>query len=323
MRYLVLSVLVLLLTGCNAQNNAQNKVKNDSQEVRVLNGFEIIDPTVLIGEIYEGTPNRDNIPAISNPEYVTAANADFMNPSDEVIGISINQDVKAYPIKILTWHEIVNDVVGGKPVVISYCPLCNSAYVFSREINDSLLTFGVSGLLYNSNVVMYDHQTESLWSQVKAEAISGKMKGAELPQVAATSTTWEGWLSQHPDTEVLSTNTGYNRDYNRSPYGDYTGSKEIMFPVQETSDRYHPKTLVAGIEIDGAYKAYPFPELRKAASDTVKDTYKGQELSIRFDEKANSVTVKQENGEKVIVNQMYWFAWYAFHPETAVFEANK
>lgn len=317
MNYLIISLsLILLLTNCNAQN----EVNTSTQEVRLLNGFKIENPTVPIDEIYQGTPQRDNIPAIQNPKYVAAANADFMQPSDNVIGININNDIKAYSIKILTWHEIVNDIVGGKPVVISYCPLCNSVYVFSRQIGDSTFTFGVSGLLYNSNVVMYDHQTKSLWSQVKAEAISGAMTGAEMPQIAATATTWQDWILQHPNTEVLSKDTGYERDYDRSPYGDYVASREIMFPVQQTSDRYHPKTLVAGIEIEGAYKAYPFPELKKARSYPIKDEFKGEKLRIRFDEKANKVTITRGDGTEVLVNQMYWFAWYAFHPETAVFE---
>lgn len=144
-----------------------------------------------------------------------------MSPGDKVIGLKINNDVKAYPIKIMTWHEVVNDVIGGKPVVISYCPLCHSAYIFSREIKGKTLTFAVSGLLYNSNVVMYDRQTETLWSQVKSEAIAGEMKGTKLPQVDATSTTWEDWISEHTDTEVLSTNTGYDRNYEQSPYGGF------------------------------------------------------------------------------------------------------
>ena len=317
MRSYVCWLIILLLMGCNTQNSS---IKQSPQEVRLMNGFEIKDPTVPIQEIYEGTPNRDNIPAISNPKFVTASEAGFMSPDDPVIGVKINQEFRAYPIKILTWHELVNDEVGGKPIVVSYCPLCHSAYVFSRQIKDKTYTFGVSGLLFNSNVIMYDHQTESLWSQVMAEAISGYLKGTELPQVAATATTWQGWLAKHPGSKVLSTDTGYRRDYSRSPYGDYAISRDLMFPVQVTSDRYHPKALVAGIEVNGKYKAYPFPELKKSKSETIKDTFEGQELTIRYDDKGQSVQITKADGDEVAVNQLYWFAWYAFHPETAVFE---
>ncbi len=315
MRFLILISFVFSFAACKGQTEG----KLASSDSRVINGFEIVDPTVPINEIYQGTPTRDAIPSIDDPKYLKAENADFMNPQDKIIGLKINNDIKAFPIKILTWHEIVNDVVGGMKVVISYCPLCDSAYVFEREINGKTYTFGVSGLLYNSNVVMYDHQTETLWSQVKSEAISGELKGTKLPQVDATSTTWGDWVAKHPSTEVLSKETGHNRNYEESPYGTYSEDRDIMFPVDNTSDRYHPKDFVAGIEIDGNFKAYPFPELRKAGTDELSDQFMGKDLTIHFNEQAEQVTIEAKDGTTVPVNRMYWFAWYAFHPNTEVF----
>ena len=304
-------VQLIIVTACRSE--AQQKM---------LNGFRIDNPTVPIEEIRVGNPKRDGIPAIDNPKFLSVQNAGFMSADEQVIGVEINGEAKAYPLKILTWHEIVNDSLGGEPIVVSYCPLCRSAYVFDRKVKGQVLTFGVSGLLYNSNVIMYDRQTESLWSQVATEAIDGELRGAELQQVAtATSTTWEQWQSQHPDTRVLSRNTGYRRNYERSPYGDYDSSRDIMFPVTERSDRFHPKTLVAGVEVDGNFKAYPLPELKQVKGSRLQDEFAGKKLIVRWNTESQSVQVSDIQGRTIPVNVLYWFAWYAFHPETEVFEA--
>lgn len=306
--------LLLLLLANACQGEAQQKV---------LNGFTIGNPTVPAEEIRVGNPRRDGIPAIDRPQFVTADEAGFMSPDDPVIGVEIMGEAKAYPLKILTWHEIVNDSLGRLPVVITYCPLCRSAYVFERQVDGQVLDFGVSGLLYNSNVIMYDRQTESLWSQMAEEAIDGPMRGSKLRQMAAaTSISWERWQSLHPDTQVLSKNTGYRRNYERSPYGDYADSQDVMFPMTATSDRYHPKTLVAGIEVGGDYKAYPLPELEQLANSRLEDEFSGKKLTLRYDKAAQAVQVTDAQENPIPVNVLYWFAWYAFHPDTEVFSAD-
>jgi len=307
------TALLFLLSACllSCQSEAQQKV---------LNGFRIQKPTVPAEEIRVGNPRRDGIPAIDRAQFITAEEVDFLSPDDPVIGVEINGEAKAYPLKILTWHEIVNDSLGGRAVVITYCPLCRSAYVFDRQVGEQVLDFGVSGLLYNSNVIMYDRQTESLWSQMAEEAIDGQMREARLRQIAAaTSTSWQQWLSQHPDTQVLSKNTGYRRNYERSPYGDYAQSRDIMFPMTAASDRFNPKTLVAGIEVNGRFKAYPLPELEKAGENPMQDEFAGKILIVRFDEEARSVRVTDRRSNPIPTNVLYWFAWYAFHPDTEVF----
>ena len=297
----------LIVTSCSSQK-------------KVLNGFEIEEPTVPADEILVGNPARDGIPAIDDPQYIESTKAGYLSADDKVIGVHFNGVARAYPLKILTWHELVNADVGGQSVVISYCPLCHSAYVFSREIKGQKLTFGVSGLLYNNNVIMFDRQTESLWSQMETEAINGPMKGTELEQLPASSTTWSDWRSRHPETKVLSKDTGYNRNYERSPYGNYSENREIMFPVTDSSDRFHPKALIAGVEIDGSFKAYPLSELKKSEKSVLHDTFKGKKLTIRYDKAAGAVRVTDEQGNVIPSNTLYWFAWYAFHPETAVYE---
>jgi len=305
--------LIFISFSCTGQNSSEN-----TGEVMIVNGFEIEEPTVPIDEIRVGTATRDAIPSIDDPDFISASDADFMSSDDKVIGLKINEEVRAYPMKILTWHEIVNDRVEGKPVVISYCPLCRSAYVFSRLIDVEPFNFAVSGLLYNSNVVMYDRDTESLWSQIKGEAINGPKKGTELEVIDATSTTWEDWTKEHPTTRVLSKKTGYDRNYERSPYGDYSENRDLMFPVGETSERFHPKALIGGIEINGKHKAYPIPVLEKMDKTTFSDRFQEVTLKINFDPLAKEVEITTSEGEKINVSHLYWFAWYAFHPETEV-----
>lgn len=148
---------------------------------------------------------RDAIQAITSPAFDSVDEAQpYMRSDEQVIGLALNGDVRAYPINILSRHEIVNDVVGGEPVAITWCPLCYSALVFSRRVNGRELTFGVSGKLYENNLIMYDHQTESLWSQLLGQAVAGSLRGARLALKTASQTTWENWRVEHPDSLVLS-----------------------------------------------------------------------------------------------------------------------
>lgn len=147
-----------------------------------LNGFNLDRLTVPAEQILSGGPGRDGIPAILNPHFIDASKAKFLKGHDTVLGLIMNGKSRAYPIKILNWHEVVNDSIDGRKFVISYCPLCGSGMAFLSRSDKQTLTFGVSGLLYNSDVLMYDHQTESLWSQIRGKAISGTAAGTSLKQ---------------------------------------------------------------------------------------------------------------------------------------------
>jgi hypothetical protein len=287
------------------------------------NGFDLNDASVPAREIRSGGPPRDGIPALNKPEFIQANDARFLNEDDRVIGIVINGVTRAYPIKILNWHEIVNDKADDRHFVVTYCPLCGTGMVFASNVQGSALVFGVSGLLYNSDVLLFDRNTESLWSQIKAEAISGELRGARLPQLEALHTTWSDWLHRHPDTQVLSTETGYRRNYDRSPYGGYERSPRLYFQVaNKAPDDFHRKALVLGVEVDGVYKAYPFEELIASGRSTVDDVIKDRSVTIHWNQAAQSAyaTTGEEN-EVLPTVVAYWFAWYAFHPETVVFKA--
>lgn len=284
------------------------------------NAFNLEGSLVPADQIFRGGPGKDGIPAIDTPEFVAADKSDFIDDKSVILGIHYKGVTKAYPINILNWHEIVNDQFNGEPVVITFCPLCGSGMAFLSHTNGKALTFGVSGLLYNSDVLLYDRQTQSLWSQLKSQAISGAHKGRYLVGLPVLHTTWQDWKSKYPDTLILSTETGFDRDYSNSPYADYLKSPQTMFPLSSVSRRYHPKEEVMGLELDGQFKAYPFIELEKSPAEFM-DTVNGHALTVRYDKQHRSAVVFDQQGKQLVSVRTFWFAWYAFHPATQVYVA--
>jgi hypothetical protein len=284
------------------------------------NGFDLGEALVPVEEIRHGGPPRDGIPAIDRPRFVDAGEADFLAPQDRVLGIVRNDVAKAYAVRILDYHEIVNDRVGGEPITVTYCPLCGTGMAFLAEREGRPVSFGVSGLLYNSDMLLYDRETESLWSQIMARAISGPLRGTELTSVPISHTTWADWQARHPETQVLSTDTGHRRDYSRSPYPGYESSEQIYFPVSHRSRRYHPKERVIGLELNGESKAYPFAELARTGQ-AIEDRLGGQPIRIEFDAEHRTGRVLAADGSEIPSVIGFWFAWIAFHPESAIYTA--
>lgn len=286
-----------------------------------MNGFDLGNAQIPIAAIERGGPPRDGIPALDAPRFTAVAQTHWLKPQDRVLGIHHNGVARAYPVAILNWHEIVNDRIGGKPVAVTYCPLCGSGVAFSAHLEERDLHFGVSGLLYNSDVLLYDRETESLWSQILGKAISGKLAGAALERIPLLHTTWQDWRDRFPQGEVLSTETGFRRDYSRNPYQGYEGSRRIWFSVSGQDERLHPKAWVIGVEIEGAFKAYPFDELALTNGE-VSDTLGGEAITLHYDSAHRSAWVTDAQGKTIAAVTAYWFAWQAFHPDTALFTAN-
>lgn len=286
------------------------------------NGFQLDGASVPVAEIRSGGPPRDGIPSIDEPKFLIATEANYLADDDRVLGVEIGGIARAYPIKILNWHEIVNDVISMQPFVVTYCPLCGSGMVFASAMESTRLIFGVSGLLYNSDMLLYDRNTESLWSQILAKAVSGKLQGMRLLQLPAVHTTWGNWRENHPASTVLSPDTGFRRDYDRSPYGDYEQSRRLYFSVSRKSPRtYHPKALVLGVERNGVFKAYPFDELNRLGVSSFDDLIGEQSVTVHWDTSSQSAFATDASGEVLPSTLLYWFAWYAFHPDTLVFKA--
>ncbi len=285
------------------------------------NGFDLDDALIPVKEIYPGGPPRDGIPAIIQPVFETASKAKWPDDDDRVLAVNIGGQPKAYPIAILNWHEVVNDKTGDEHFVISYCPLCGTGMVFAADIADSFLQFGVSGLLYNSDVLLYDRNSESLWSQLLGKAISGKLKGYSLLQLPAVHTSWGAWRKQHPDTLVLSRETGYRRNYSQSPYEGYERTRRLYFDVSHKAPRdIHPKSRVLGVSLNDVDKAYPLASLSKSGLRRFKDQIAGQTYLITWDEASATAQIFDEDGRLVPSVSAFWFAWYTFHPDTLVYQ---
>jgi hypothetical protein len=294
-------------------------LSNRSFSLSSDNGFDLTDPLVPRNEIYHGGPPRDGIASIDHPKFIKANTASFLKDNDRILGLSFNGINRAYPIKILNYHEIVNDKIKGQTIVISYCPLCGSGMAFKPEQSNSDNSFGVSGLLYNNDMLLYDRETQSLWTQISATAISGKLKGNKLTTLLLSNTSWSQWYQQHPDTEVLSTQTGYSRNYNSHPYGDYDSNRAIYFPVKNSTARFHPKQRVIGLTQGKYSKAWPLSELDKQGKAHFTDQFAGQSIIIKYDAENQSVIILDKQGIALPAINLFWFAWYAFHPKTEVF----
>ncbi len=286
------------------------------------NGFDLSNSILPANEIRHGGPPRDGIPALSDPEMLPNEAVDYIQPRDRIVGIEIDGQARAYPIDILNWHEIVNDSIGDSRFAITYCPLCGTAVAFDAEIDGEATDFGVSGLLYNSDVLLYDRATETLWSQIMTRAIAGPRVGQSLTKLPISHTTWQDWLARHPETLVLSRNTGHSRNYDRNPYAGYEKSRTLYFEVNnEAPDNYHPKEIVVGLGVDGVYKAYPFVELDRQGKASFSDEVNGKTFKFDWDSDHRSVRITDTDGREVAAIQGFWFAWFAFHPDTGVFKA--
>jgi hypothetical protein len=205
-------------------------------------------PIVNPRDIISGGPPPDGIPALDRPTFVRASDAKFLKSREPVLAIQIGDDARAYPIEIMTWHEIANDTVAGIPVAVSYCPLCNSAIAYDRRLDQRVLDFGTSGKLYHSALVMYDRQTASLWSHFTGQAIAGILTGTLLQTIPVALVSWRDWRRAHPNGLVLSRDTGFDRPYGQNPYPGYDDVNTPPFLFNgEVDGRFAAKERVTGV----------------------------------------------------------------------------
>ncbi|MQA85755.1 MAG: DUF3179 domain-containing protein [Streptosporangiales bacterium] len=205
-------------------------------------------PLVNVDRLISGGPPPDGIPAIDRPRFVRAGQAGWLADREPVLAFNLGSERRAYPVQILVWHEVVNDTVGGVPVAVTYCPLCNSALAFDRRAAGRVLDFGVSGLLYNSDLVMFDRQTQSLWPQIEGRAVAGTLTGTRLRGYPVAMVPWKEWRAANPNGWVLSRDTGHEREYGSNPYVSYDEPTEAPFLFDGEPDRrLPPKTHVVGL----------------------------------------------------------------------------
>lgn len=273
----------------------------------------IVDPAKLVPGA-----SKDGIPSIDDPKFVSVEEADGYIQDNELVLAIIYKGVKrVYPLQIMVFHEIVNEIIVNDPILITYCPLCGSGIAFERRIDGEEVEFGVSGKLYNSNLVMYDRKTNSYWTQVDGLAIIGELSGTKLKLLPIDTVTWRDWKKEHPESEVLSQETGYLRPYGKDPYGSYYQDSFVWFPVENRDDRIHPKTAVFGLEVEGVFKAYKEKDLEELR--TIEDSVAETRIRLERDDAGSLHITNLETRAQIVAQRTFWFAWYAFHPDTQVY----
>lgn len=322
-----------------------------------VNTTEWLIPT---DEVRDGGPGKDGIPSIDSPGFDDIASTDYMDSDDLIIGFKVGEEVRAYTHPVLDWHEIVNDRIGDVNIALTYCPLTGTAIGWDRKINGFVTTFGVSGLLYNSNLIPYDRNTNSNWSQIRLDCVNGALAGREIELFQVVETTWETWQAMYPDSKILTTFTGFSRQYGTYPYGNYRTSEDLIFPVSRTDNRLHPKERVLGLIVEGKVKAYTFDSFETAA--VVEDNFNELDLIVAGSKADNYLVAFQRThegltfsafsnpefpdvimkddegnewnifGEAVVGPRVgerldnvtsfigYWFSWAAFYSDVEIFE---
>ena len=256
--------------------------------------------TIRFEEITWGGVPVDGIPSLDNPLLIPGVEADYMADSDLVFGIEINGDIRAYPLRIMGWHEMFNETIGGVPVALAYCTLCGAGILFETHVEgrDQPLIFGSSGFLYRSNKLMFDRETDSLWNQFTGEPVNGPLvhKGIKLKIRPVTITTWAKWINANPNTKVLSVETGYSRDYGSGVvYNDYFASTELMFPaVVRNEDQVQRKDYVFGIRDFGAARAWPIDAFKD--NTVINDNIGSREIVLIGDYQSRTVRAYERRG---------------------------
>lgn len=314
-------------------------------------GATHVDP----GDIITVLP-PDRIPAIMAPTF--DPDDSWLSPSDRVVGVVVGAEARAYPIKILSWHEIVNDWFGDIPIAVTYCPLCGTGIAFDRTVGGEVLAFKVSGKLYKNDLVMYDTASESLWSQLLGEAIQGSLHGARLIIQTAVTMAWSEWEQLHPDTKLLARPMNpdgtFERSYESDPYADYYDSASILFPRGnvDTETGLHPKEFVLGVVVGGRAKAYPFRFL--VEDRVVNDVVADEPIVVTFTRDTgraflraggsftwiDDATMRDDAGVlydlltgragpggvdlvPLEAKESFWFAWFDFFPDTDIYRIGR
>ena len=304
-----------------SEEKANIEIEMSEKEVLITDG---VKHTVPLQEIVGGGPEKDGIPSIDKPIFTTTKEAeDFLSDIEPGIAYSSGDTNRFYPFKILVWHEIVNDHVDGKRILVTYCPLCLTATVFDPIVDGDRVEFGTSGKLWQSNLVMYDRKTDTYWSQVLGEAIKGELAGSKLPILSSDMARFGDWKKQFPKGEVLSMETGALKFYGSNPYGDYYDVQDFsLYMINGSIDGLEKDAFVFGIEVDGQFKAYNIDSVKEVGQ--VVDTFNGTTFTLTHDLDLDVVRIYKQlpDGAQERVNPIsgFWFSWAAAHPDTQLYK---
>lgn len=268
-----------------------------SSDPVVTGGGPDNDWTIPSDLVFDGGVGRDGIPSIDDPKFAKIVDgqtrASFMDAL--MVGFVADGKARAYPHPILDWHEIVNDDIGDISLALTYCPLTGTAIGWNRQVNGRNTEFGVSGLLFDTNLMPYDRETGSTWSQQRLDCVNGELIGTEIDLIPVVETTLETWLEVYPDSEILTEDTGINRDYGRYPYGDYrTNNARLLFPIQTEDNRLPGKERVLGVFANDEVKAYPFSN--NTGTDIIQESFNGVDLVVARSTERNFIVAFENPG---------------------------
>ncbi len=283
---LSLAITTIILSGCGQDDEPPTRTMDILVNPVTTTGIDPSSWLIPQNQVLDGGPGKDGIPALLEPERVSVDAVDFMEPEDLIIGYRVGDQVVGYPHKILDWHEIINDEINGESFAVTYCPLTGTAIGYSREIDGNTTTFGVSGLLYNTNLIAYDRLTDSNWSQIRRESVNGTLIGREIETLPLVETSWSTWQRLYPNSTVVGTNTGVPRNYGRYPYGSYLTSPGLIFPVSVTDNRLFAKERVLGVIVGDDVKAFEIS--RFESPSLLEESLNGQDYIVYIDGIANA-----------------------------------
>ena len=337
LKYIGIGILIIvaifgvyfLIQGEELENKVITQI--DDSEIKIAkDGTKyLIDPN----QIRSGGPPKGGIgvdrgiPALSekNIKLVSVEEADNWIEDNELVLVLTHKGItRVYPLQIMVWHEIVNDNIAGDPIAVTYCPLCGSGIAYEGKVkfNNELVEteFGTSGKLYNSNLIMYDALTDTYWTQIDGLGVVGELTGQKLIPISVDTVVWRDWklIGKEKNAEVLSQETGMSRNYGRDPYGNYYENSFLIFPVENSDDRIHAKTVIFGIKVNGKYKAYQEDDLIKLKE--IEDEIAGVKIKVERDDSGIVKITNLQTNEEIVKERDFWFAWYAFHPDTDLWE---
>jgi hypothetical protein len=279
-----------------------------------VGGFRLESPRVPAEHIVPGGPTKGEIQALDAPRFASLEEATWVLADSPVIGVSRGGESHVYPVHVIERHQVVNDALAGTPVVVTYDPLAGAPAAWERRVDGRVLEFGVAGLLYNANFLLYDRATESLWSQLRAEALAGPLAGSRLVRVPLRQETLASWLERYPESRVLAPASD-RIDYRHSPFTTYWVENRIPSRVDAVDPRFHAKEVVVGLVRECKARAY-LGSLVTAAGGVVDDEFAGRKVHLEYS--SRHALFRWDVPADVEVQEAYWFAWKAFHPDTEV-----
>ncbi|MGP0069257.1 MAG: DUF3179 domain-containing (seleno)protein [Isosphaeraceae bacterium] len=284
--------------------------------------FNLKDLTIPLDKILRGLQPKDGFKALTNPSASPVAEASFLEPGSRVVGLTVDGVSRAYPINVLNWHELINDHLGHTELAITYCSLCDSVTVFDRRLDGQVFEFGVSGMVYLSNMLFFDRTDQALWSQMTSTAISGPHAGRTLRRIDGWEmTTFGAWRASHPDSTVVNFQTGRDHAYSSDPHRAYFETETLDSRYQDlaTDARLRNKARIIGVRYGGEARAYPIEALKAAGRATILDRIGGEPVELAVEPATGAVRVVRVPETGLVIHTL-WFAWVARFPETEIYQ---